>query len=98
VGLVSIQDHLQIDQVQNEIDDLVLKVFLSKNRLKQFHRRGACVSWQKSQSLLTNHQFRQYYRMSRECFALLANKIEQYVGAEVFKSEEYLTRLKTVDE
>jgi hypothetical protein len=32
--------------------------------------------------------------MSRECFALLANKIEQNVGAEVFKSEEYLKRLK----
>lgn len=102
VGLVTIQDHLQIDQVHNEIEDFALKAFLSKNRLKQFRRRGARNrvfrqrrSWQNFQSLLTNRQFRRYFRMSRECFALLANKIEQNVGAEVFKSEEYLTRLKS---
>ena len=41
VGLVTIQDHLQIDQVHNEIEELALKAFLSKNRLKQFRRRGA---------------------------------------------------------
>ena len=99
--LVTIQDHLRVHQVHIEIEDSVLKSFLSKNRLKQLRRNGARNrvyrqrrSWQKFQSLLTNHQFHRYFWMSRECFALLANKIEQNVGAEVFKSEEYLKRLK----
>ena len=80
---------------------LVLKSFLSKNRLKQLRHKGArnrvyqqLRSWQKLQSLLTDRQFHRYFRMSRECFALLANKIEQNVGAVVYKREEYLEWLK----
>jgi hypothetical protein len=101
LGLATIQDHLQVHQVHNDIEDLVLKSFWSKNRLKQLRRKGACNrvyrqhrSWQQFQSLLTDRQFRRYFRMSRECFALLANKIEQNVGTGVFKREEYLERLK----
>ena len=101
LGLVTIQDHLQEHEVQNEIEDLILKSFLSKIRLKQLRRNGArnrvhCQrrSWQQFQLLLTNHQFRRYFQMSRECFTLLAKKIELNVGAEVFKSKEYLRRLK----
>ena len=41
LGLVTIQDHLRVHQVHNQIEDLLLKSFLSKNRLKQLHRNGA---------------------------------------------------------
>jgi hypothetical protein len=54
-------------------------------------------SWAEFQSGLTDRQFRRYFRMSRECFQLLCDRIEANVGEEEFKSEEYLKNLKHTD-
>jgi hypothetical protein len=54
-------------------------------------------SWAEFESGLTDRQFRRYFRMSRECFQLLCDRIEANVGEEEFKSEEYLKNLKHTD-
>ena len=51
-------------------------------------------SWATFQSNLTDRQFRRYFRMPRECFDLLCEKIEAIVGEREFKSENYLQLLR----
>ena len=41
---------------------------------------------------LTDRQFRRYFRMDKCLFQQLCHQIEDCVGAEVFKSEQYLER------
>jgi hypothetical protein len=45
----------------------------------------------------TGHQFRLYFQMSKELFQLLCNIIEDIIGREKFKSEEFLVELKNSD-
>ena len=59
------------------------------------HRFRQWKSWNAFQANLTDRQFRRYFRMSRESFAYLCNKIETNVGEEVFKSKDYLNALRS---
>ncbi len=43
---------------------------------------------------LTDQQFRHLFRMPRDCFELLREKIEYNVGEDKFKSEAYLSELQ----
>ena len=52
------------------------------------------TSWSSFQSRLTDKQFRRYFRMERECFQFLCERIIANVGEDAFKSEEYLYDLK----
>jgi hypothetical protein len=54
---------------------------------RRFRRRK---SWEEFQSNLTERQFRRYFRMSKECFELLCNKIKNNIGEKAFKSEDFL--------
>ena len=60
----------------------------SKNR--RFRQRK---SWSRFQYNMTDRQFRRYFRMSRECFHYLCEKIKENVGESEFKSESYLQKL-----
>lgn len=51
-------------------------------------------SWLAFSTSLTNHQFRQYFRMSWGCFQHPCNNIEASVGEEVFKNEAYFDQLR----
>ena len=51
-------------------------------------------SWIGFQERLSDRQFRRYFRMSRECFQLLCDKIEYNIGSDEFKSEQYLRELR----
>jgi len=75
------------DRRQKEISNL--KKSAANNR--RFKRRR---SWNGFQDRLSDRQFRQYFRMSRECFQQLCNKIEDNVGPDEFKSERYLRDLR----
>lgn len=59
---------------------------------KRCHRQRK--SWAAFEANLTDRQFRRYFRMPRECFRELCNKIEENVGEAQFKSEAYLRNLK----
>ena len=75
------------DRRQKEISNL--KKSAAKNR--RFKRRR---SWNGFQDQLSDRQFRRYFRMSRECFQQLCNKIEDNVGSDEFKCERYLRELR----
>ena len=75
------------DRRQKEISNL--KKSAAKNR--RFKKRR---SWNGFQDRLSDRQFRRYFRMSRECFQQLCNKIEDNVGSDDFKSERYLRELR----
>ena len=47
-------------------------------------------TFSKFASRLTDRQFRRYFRMSKVSFQLLADKIEDIIGPDNFKSERYL--------
>ena len=51
-------------------------------------------SWMKFQNKLSDRQFRRYFRMTRECFTLLCERILSNVGHENFKSEQYLNEVR----
>ena len=51
-------------------------------------------SWQRFAGRLTDRQFRRYFRMSKICFQVLCDEIEDLVGVDEFKSETYLNRLR----
>ena len=48
------------------------------------------VKWSEFHKLLSNKQFRNYFRMEKTCFMQLCRDIEQAVGEEVFRSERFL--------
>ncbi|KAL7545061.1 hypothetical protein ACHAWF_014107 [Thalassiosira exigua] len=66
-----------------------IKKSAAKNR--KYRQRK---SWAEFQSKLTDKQFRRYFRMSRECFQLLCEKIQTNVGERSFKSEQYLADVR----
>ena len=49
--------------------------------------------WSQFARKCTQRQFRRYFRMSKIYFQLLCDKIEDIVGADVFKSEFYLNEM-----
>jgi hypothetical protein len=61
----------------------------SKNRIFRQRRR-----WDEFQEKLTDKQFRRYFRMDKECFKLLCERITDTVGQHEFKSEQYLDNLR----
>ena len=55
-------------------------------------------SWSGFQSMMTEGQFRRYFRMSKDIFRLLCNQIEDIIGREEFKSEEFLDEVMNCDD
>ena len=93
-----------LDSVDEDLEGRVLHKLvmncLRKRRVSKSRKIGCRArrwrqrkSWDDFSADLTERQFRQYFRMSRECFDLLCTKIKINVGEEVFKSEEYLRKL-----
>ena len=48
------------------------------------------LKWSKFNKLLSDNQFRRYFRMDRKCFDLLCEKIINVIGEEKFMSEDFL--------
>lgn len=78
-----------------------LKVFLVRKRISQLLQRGARMrrrharkSWAQFEADLTSKQFRRYFRMDKECFSHLCERIEEIRGEEEFKSENYLAQVR----
>lgn len=78
------------------ITSYVKRKKLSKIRRMQVRKRmfRQRMSWKSFHNKLTDRQFRRYFRMSRECFHLLCDKIKKNIGEREFKSEAYLERFR----
>jgi hypothetical protein len=87
------------DLEEGEIDKTLLS-YVEKKNISVMNKDGASnrqyrhrKRWSEFEVKLTDRQFRRYFRMSKECFHLLAERIETNVGEETFKSESYLDDL-----
>jgi hypothetical protein len=87
------------DLEEGEIDKTLLS-YVEKKNISVMNKDGASnrqyrqrKSWSEFEGKLTDRQFRRNFRMSKECFLLLAERIETNVGEETFKSESYLDDL-----
>ena len=67
---------------------------LRRSSCNRYHAlRRVCrqrQSWSSFQHDLTDRQFRRYFRMNKDLFRQLCDRIEECVGSEEFKSEQYL--------
>jgi hypothetical protein len=83
------EDGLLETLLRKRLETTTMKKDAAKNR--KLRQR---TSWSRFQSRLTDKQFRRYFRMERECFEYLCQRIIANVGEGAFKSEEFLRELK----
>jgi hypothetical protein len=94
--------HLQSTKAElNANADVIEKLFrhraqvrLQRSRSAGSRQKRQRKSWNEFQGKLSDRGFRRMFRMPRHCFTRLCRSIESNVGAEEFKSEEYLESLK----
>ena len=85
---------LQLNLLKTSVSLLVDKEKFRQQKkdaasMRKFRQRK---SWAAFASNLTDRQFRRYFRMSKECFEILCERIESNVGDREFKSEVYLVQ------
>ena len=85
-------EHTQSILLLEELCAMHKKEQLRRCRLEYARNRTAKVrtSWTEFANSLTDRHFRRMFRMERQCFLELCEKIEKTVGGEEFKSEEYI--------
>jgi hypothetical protein len=83
------EDGLLETLLRKRLEITTIKKDAAKNRTLRQR-----TSWSRFQTRLTDKQFRRYFRMERECFEYLCQRIIANVGEGEFKSEEYLNELK----
>ena len=95
---------LAMEELNCMEDNLLLQMLQKRHELKEKKRAAArnrrCRqrrSWADFQQNLTDRQFRRYFRMERECFDYLCQRIIENVGEQDFKSEYYLRDLSNGD-
>ena len=78
------------------IQSMILMVEISNNLSKAALSRVPKVrpSWSQESSRFSDRMFLRLFRMYRQCFNCLCNRIEKAVGEKVFKSEKYLDTLR----
>jgi hypothetical protein len=87
----------KLDALEDTTITKIVLNYICKNRVacmkriaaanRSFHQRR---SWFRFCNNMTNNRFRRYFRMSKECFGVLCDKIIENVGEDEFKSEFYL--------
>jgi len=93
------------DLEEDALDIALLLYYIEKKKVSAICQDSASKrkfrqrrSWSSFQGNLTDRQFRRYFRMSKECFQYLCNRIEHNVGGRVFKSEGFLEDLRHSDD
>ena len=92
---------IHLDDLEEDALNKALLTYMEKKKVSAMRQDQASKrrfrkrkSWAQFQSNLTDRQFRRYFRMSRECFQHLCDRIVDNVGEIEFKSEEYLNNLQ----
>ena len=88
---------IHLNDLEEDALNKALLTYMEKKKVSAIRQDSATKrgfrqrkSWESFQANLTDRQFRRYFRMSRDCFKHLCNRIEDNVGERVFKSEEFL--------
>ena len=58
--------------------------------MQKKRRKKECIKWSEVQERISDVHFRWMFRMTRECFLLLCQKIIAKVGERSFLSEDYI--------
>ena len=97
LGTKLMEDLTRMQEMEDTLLESTLRAYIERKKASQVKSDAARrrkfrprKSWASFQSNLTDRQFRRYFRMPRECFDLLCEKIEANVGEREFKSENYL--------
>ena len=89
------------DQYCSMVEDCIISMIVephvrlsSINRYyAQYRLSGPRKSWANFQAFMTDKKFRRYFRMSKQLFKILCDKIQDIIPPHEFKSEEYLEEL-----
>lgn len=92
---------LAMEECNDMEDNMFAEMLQKRHNIKEKKRAAArnrkCRqrrSWAVFQHNLTDRQFRRYFRMERECFHYLCERIIENAGEGDFKSEDFLRDLK----
>eukprot|EP00956_Cyclotella_meneghiniana_P038219 scaffold150376_cov62-Cyclotella_meneghiniana.AAC.3 len=87
----------KLDAMEDAVTNRVILHYLRKKRIARMKRKAAANrpfrqrrSWWRFRNSMSSNRFKRYFRMSKECFELLCEKIIENEGDDVFKSEDYL--------
>lgn len=94
---------LLTEQYNSSIEDAFIANYINPTiRRGQINRHYAKhreprprKSWARLKRVMTDRQFRRYFRMSKDMYQMLCNDIEDIIGAEEFKSEDFLNTMLT---
>lgn len=88
---------IHLDDLEDDALNIALLSYMEKKKVSAIRQDSASKrkfrqrrSWSSFQGNLTDRQFRRYFRMSKECFKHLCDRIEINIGEREFKSEEFL--------
>ena len=92
----------RLDEFEDAAANRIVLHFLRKHRVSRMKRKAIANrffrqrrSWLRFKNSLSPSHFRRYFRMSKDCFELLCEKIIENVGESEFKSEEFLKERMT---
>jgi hypothetical protein len=83
----------KLDALEDTTITKIVLNYIRKKRVARMKRIAAANrsfrqrrSWFRFCNNMTNNQFRRYFRMSKECFEVLCDKIIENVGEDEFKT------------
>ena len=82
-----------VSNFMSEVIIPTMRTSISRRRYANYRRSRRRKSWTEFEQDLSERQFRRYFRMSRDIFQQMCCEIEDLVGEQCFKSEEYLCQL-----
>ena len=92
---------LQLDDDEDFAVGNIIVPMLRRGTINSYYARRRRVRsrhiWSTLEATLTDRQFRMYFRMSKEIFKLLCGTIEDIIGRDSFKSEDFLNELLISD-
>ena len=101
LGTKLMEELTLLQEMEDALLESTLQAYIERKKASRLNAENARrrkfrprKSWVSFESNLTDRQFRRYFRMPRECFDLLCEKIEANVGESEFKSEQYLSLLR----
>ena len=93
---------LQLDDDEDFAVGNIIVPMLRRGTINSYYARRRRVRsrriWSTLEATLTDCQFRMYFQMSKEIFQLLCGTIEDIIGRDSFKSEDFLNELLISDD
>ena len=85
---------LQLHELTQKFLKMKERTSLQRSIAAKSRKKKGRVSWNGFISTLTDGQFRRMFRMSKNCFSSMVSTIEEKVGRENFKSDEFLNSIE----